>query len=25
VFHIDNVKTVDPQCFPYFAVFEKIG
>ena len=25
VFHIDNVKTVDPQCFPYFAVFEKVG
>jgi hypothetical protein len=25
VFHIDKLKTVDPQCLPYFVVFEKIG
>ena len=25
VYHIDNVETVDPQCFPYFAMFERLG
>jgi hypothetical protein len=25
VYHIDNAEAVDPQCFPYFALFEKLG
>jgi hypothetical protein len=25
VYHVDNAAAVDPQCFPYFALFERLG
>ena len=25
LYHIDNAAMVDPQCFPYFAMFEKVA